>query len=144
MILFHIGTSRLSCICIILDKKEDIGYRRKSHWTTKDHHGPSIHSGHYTASINCCKNILLQRSHNYTVWNNWQQKLLYCIPYTIWIEWHIIFGLNKEGGSLIAPMTLPHPLHWEQVEEQAPEHVGWMMCFLLMTFVPVQKLCVNI
>ena len=34
--------------------------------------------------------------------------------------------------------------HWQQVEEQAPKPVGWMMCFLLMTFVPVQKLCVNI
>ena len=22
---------------------------------TMDHHGPSIHSGHYTASLNCCK-----------------------------------------------------------------------------------------
>ena len=22
---------------------------------TIDHHGPSLHSGHYTASINCCK-----------------------------------------------------------------------------------------
>ena len=32
--------------------------------------------------------------------------------------------------------------HWQQVEEQAPKPVGWMMCFLLMTFVPVQKLCV--
>ena len=39
---------------------------------TIDHHGPTIHSGHYTASINCCKkNILLQRSHNYGVWNYW-------------------------------------------------------------------------
>ena len=34
--------------------------------------------------------------------------------------------------------------HCQQVEEQAPKHVDWMMCFLLMTFVPVQKLCVNI
>ena len=34
---------------------------------TVDHHGPSMHSGHYTASINCCKKILLQRSHNYEV-----------------------------------------------------------------------------
>ena len=25
----------------------------------------------------------------------------------------------------------------------APKPVGWMMCFLLMTFVPVQTLCVN-
>ena len=36
------------------------------------------------------------------------------------------------------------PSHWQQVEEQAPTPVGWTMCFLLMTLVPVQKLCVNI
>ena len=36
------------------------------------------------------------------------------------------------------------PSHWQQVEEQAPKPVGWTMCFLLMTLVPVQKLCVNI
>ena len=79
---------------------------------TINHHGPSIHSGHYTASINCCKKpILLQRSHNYGVWSYWQQKLLYCICCTIWIGWHMIFGLEQEGGSLTAPMALAHPLH---------------------------------
>ena len=79
---------------------------------TVDHHEPSIHSGHYTASINCCKkNILFQRSHNYGVWNCWQQGLLYCICYTIWIDWHMRFGLEQEGGSFIAPMALVHPLH---------------------------------
>ena len=36
------------------------------------------------------------------------------------------------------------PSHWQQVEEQAPKPAGWTMCFLLMTLVPVQKLCVNI
>ena len=36
------------------------------------------------------------------------------------------------------------PSHWQRVEEQAPKPVGWTMCFLLMTLVPVQKLCVNI
>ena len=36
------------------------------------------------------------------------------------------------------------PSHWQQVEEQAPKPVGWMMCFLLMTFVPAQKLCVYV
>ena len=36
------------------------------------------------------------------------------------------------------------PSHWQQVEEQSPKPVGWMMLFLLMTFVPAQKLCVNI
>ena len=29
------------------------------------------------------------------------------------------------------------PSHWQQVEEQAPKPVGWTMCFLLMTLVPV-------
>ena len=33
--------------------------------------------------------------------------------------------------------------YWQQVEQQAPKPVGWMMCFLLMTFIPVQKLCVK-
>ena len=55
--------------------------------------------------------ILLQRSHNYGAWNYWQQKLLYCICYTIWIDWHMIFGLEQDGGSLVAPMALAHPLH---------------------------------
>ena len=36
------------------------------------------------------------------------------------------------------------PSHGQQVEEQAPKPVDWTMCFLLMTLVPVQKLCVNI
>ena len=36
------------------------------------------------------------------------------------------------------------PSHLQQVEEQAPKPVGWAMCFLLMTLVPAQKLCVNI
>ena len=36
------------------------------------------------------------------------------------------------------------PSHWQQVEEQAPKPVGWIMCFLLMTLVPAQKLCVNV
>ena len=40
------------------------------------------------------KNILLQRSHNYGVWNCWQQKPFYRICYTIWIDWHMIFGFE--------------------------------------------------
>ena len=73
-----------------------LGPRKFSLRATIDHHGPSIHPGHYTASINCC--------------NYWQQKLIYCICYTIWIDWHMIFGLEQEGGSLITPIALAHPL----------------------------------
>ena len=31
-----------------------------------DHHGPSIHSGHYTASINCCKKTFYCNDHPIT------------------------------------------------------------------------------
>ena len=92
------------------------------------------------------KNILLQRSHNYGVWNYWQQKLLYCICYTMWIDWHMIFGLEQEGGSLIAPMALVHPLH--PIDNRSRNRrrnlwVGWCDSSW-WPFVPVQKLCVNI
>ena len=46
---------------------------------TIDHHGPSMYYDHYTAPINCCKNILLQRQQKYGVWNDWYPKLLYCL-----------------------------------------------------------------
>ena len=52
----------------ILQPPKYLGPFKFSLKATIDHHGPSIHSGHCTASINCCKNILLQRSHNYRVW----------------------------------------------------------------------------
>ena len=44
-----------------------LGLHKFNLQATIDHHGPSIYSGHYTASINCCKNILLQRQQNYGV-----------------------------------------------------------------------------
>ena len=33
------------------------GLHKLSLQVTIDHHGPSIYSGHYAASINCCKTI---------------------------------------------------------------------------------------
>ena len=96
---------------IPMDKTVRLGPLKFSLRATIDHHGPSIPSGHYNASINCCKNILLQRSYNYGVCNYWPQKLLYCICYTIWIDWHITFALEQQCGSLIVPMALAHPLH---------------------------------
>ena len=56
---------------IPLDTTVRLGPLKFSLQATTDHHGPSVYSGHYTASINCCKNVLLQRSHNYVVWNYW-------------------------------------------------------------------------
>ena len=52
--------------------------------------------------------------------------------------------LSKYDLSESCKQNTSSPSHWQQVEEQAPKPVGWTMCFLLMTLVPVQKLCVNI
>ena len=40
---------------IPMDTTVRLGPLKFSLRATIDHHGPSIHSGHYTASINCCK-----------------------------------------------------------------------------------------
>ena len=57
---------------IPLDATVMLGPLKFNLQATIDHHGPSIDSGDYTASINCCKkNILLQRLQNYGVWNYW-------------------------------------------------------------------------
>ena len=54
-----------------MDTGVRLGPLKFSLQATIDHHGPSIDSGHYTASINCCKKNLLRRSQNCGVWNYW-------------------------------------------------------------------------
>ena len=103
---------------------------------TKDHHGPSIHSGHHTASINYCKNIQLQRSHNYGVWNYWQQKLLYCICYTIWIDWHMILDFNRRVGV----WSLPWRWHILSIPLTTGRGTGAETCGLNDVF-PPDDLC---
>ena len=41
---------------IPMDMTVVLGLHKFSLQVTIDHHGPSMYSGHYTASINCCKN----------------------------------------------------------------------------------------
>ena len=79
---------------------------------TIDHHGPSIYSGYYITSINCCENIPLQ----------WQQimwfemidikkktTLLHMQQYVSWLC--VLFGLEQEDSNAIIHMALTHPLH---------------------------------
>ena len=89
---------------------------------TIDHQGPSIHSGHYTASIKCCKKHSIA-----TITQLRSLKLL--------IEfWTRIGGWEFDRSHGAGTSS---PSYWPQAQKP----VGWMMCFLLMTFVPVQKLC---
>ena len=118
-------------------------YIRPYHWPSKcrTHNAIDIEYGeHGYDNLNFvivwhfCKKkpILLQRSPNYGVWNYWQQKLFYCICYTMWIDWHMIFGLEQKGGSLIALMALAHPLYTidnRSRNRRRNLRVGWCVSF---------------
>ena len=114
---------------------------------TIDHHGPSLHSGHYIASISCCKKkhfiamiTQLQSSELLTA----KTPLLHMLYYMNWLThdfWTQTGGWEFDRSNGIDTSS---PSHWQQVEEQVPKPVGWMMCFLLMTFVSIHKLCFNI
>ena len=132
---------------IPMDTTVRLGPLKFSLRATVDHHEPSIHSGHYTASINCCK-----KKHSIPTITQLRSlelltaraPLLHMLYHMNWLT-HAFW--TRTGGW---EFHRPHgagtssPSHWQQVEEQAPKPVSWMMCFLLMTFVPVRKLCVNI
>ena len=129
-----------------MDTTVRLGPLKFSLQATIDHHGPSIHSGHYTASINCCKKkhyittITQLRSLELLITKTPLLNMLY---YMKWLTHDFkTWGggeFDRSHGSGAFSSSV-----WQQVEEQAPKPVGWMMCFLLMTLVPVQKLCVNI
>ena len=90
-----------------------------------------------TTSINCCKNkniqtekpTLLQWQQNYKIWNDWYQKLLYCICSNIRFDYVMFFFLlEQEDGSVITPMVLAHPLHHNRsrLRNKHPNlWVGW-------------------
>ena len=111
-----------------------------------DHHGPFIHSGHYTASIKYCK-----KKHSIATTTQLRSlelliaksPLLHMLYYMNWLTYEYWTRTGGLGFDRSHGAGTSFPFDWQQVEEQAPKPVGLMMCFLLMTFVPVQKLCVN-
>ena len=129
---------------IPMDTTVRLGPLKFSLQATIDHHGPSIDSGHYTASINCCKKhsiptITKLLSLEFLIKTLLPHILYYIngLTHDFWTRtggWE--FDRSHGAGT-------SSPSHWQQVEEQAPKPVSWM-CFPLMTLVPVQKLCVDI
>ena len=129
---------------IPMDTTVRLGPLKFSLRATIDYHGPSMHSGHNTASINCWKKFNCN-DHTITEFGIIDSKtpLLHMLYYMKWLThdfWTRTGGWEFDRSHGAGTSS---PSHWQQVEEQAPKPVGWMMCFLLMTFVPVQKLCVN-
>ena len=105
---------------------------------TIDHRGPSIHSGHYTASINCCKKrsiatITQLRSLELLIAKT---PLLHMLCYMNWLKyefWTRTGGWEFDRSHGVGTSS---PSHWQQVEEQATKPVGWMMCFLWWPLFP--------
>ena len=135
---------------IPMDMTVSLGPLKFSLRATIGHHGPSIHHGHYTASINCCKKkhyiatITQLRSLELLTAKT---PLLHMLYYMNWLTHD--FGTRTGGWEFDRShgTGTSSASHWQQVQqvkEQAPKHLGWMLCFLLMTFVPVQNLRVNI
>ena len=71
------------CSIPIMDTTVRLGCIKFSLRATIDHHGPSIHTGHYTASINCCK-----------------KNPFYCNGHTI-TEFRIIDSKNSSTAYVI-------------------------------------------
>ena len=133
---------------IPMDTTVRLGSLKFSLRATIDHHGPSIHSGNYIASINCWKKhsiviatITQLRSLELLIIKTLLLHILYYMNWLTHDFWTRTGGWEFDRSHGAGPSS---PSHWQQVEEQAPKPVGWMMCFLLMTLVPVQKLCVYI
>ena len=103
-------------------------------------------SDHYTAFINCCKKnsiatITRLRSLKLLIAKT---PLLHMLYFMNWLNhefWTRTGGWEFDCSHGAGTSS---PSYWHQVEDQVPIPVGWMICFLLMTFVTVQRLCVNI
>ena len=92
-----------------------LGLLKFSLRATIDHHGPSIQSGHYTASINCCK-----KSHSIgTKTQLRSMKLLIAktplLHMLCFMNWMTYEFWTRTGGwefdHLITTMALAHPFH---------------------------------
>ena len=78
---------------------------------------------HYIATITQLRSIRLLTA---------KTPLLHMLYYMKWLTHG--FGTRTGGWELDRSHVAgtSYPSHWQQVEEQAPKPVGWMMCFLRM------------
>ena len=88
---------------------EDVGAKNKYVDVICSH---SIqYSGHYTASINCCKTYYCNDSETveFEMIDTKNTSSAYVVMYKLITEWFSV--KNRRIGVLITPMALAHPLH---------------------------------
>ena len=98
--------------------------------------------------VNACKNrirfviLATHCSHNIWAFRKWSHP----DGRSQWSMFDKRRNLYRQAGEGMSgsQFNTSSPSHWQQVEEQAPKPVGWTMCFLLMTLVPIQKLYIYI
>ena len=128
----YINTNITKDRCPIpMDTTVRIGTLTFSLQATIEHYGPPIHSGHYTASINCCKKHSIA---TITQLRSLELRIKTPLLHMLYDFWTLTGGSEFDRFHGAGTSS---PSHWQHVEEQAPKPVGWTMCFLLMTLVPV-------
>ena len=131
---------------IPMDTTVRLGPLKFSLRATIDHHGPSIHSGHYTVSINCCEKTFYCNDHTTTefgIIDNKNSSTAYVILYELIDTWP--FDSNRRVGV----WSLLWRWHILSIPLAKGRGTGAETCGLDEAFppddlCPVQKLCVNI
>ena len=99
---------------IPMDTTVRLGPLKLSLRATIDHHGPSIHSGHYTASINCCKTFYCYDNPNteFGITDNTNSSTAYIILYELIDTWFLdsnrrvgVWSLSWRWHILSIPLT---------------------------------------
>ena len=86
-----------------MDTTVKLGPLKFSLQATIDHHWPSIHSGHYPASINCCKRTFYCNGHTITEFGitDKNSSTAYVILYELIDTW--FFDSNRRVGVWSLP-----------------------------------------
>ena len=94
---------------------------------TIDHHGPSIHSGHYTASINCCKKTFYYNDHTITEFGIIDSKTsstAYVILYELIDTWSL------DSNRRVGVWSLPWRWHILSIQLTTGRGTGAETCGL--------------
>ena len=118
---------------IPMDTTVRLGPLKFSLRATIDHHGPSIHSGHYTASINCYKKTFYCNDHTITefgIIDSKNSSTAYVIQYELIDTWFL--DSNKRVGV----WSLPWRWHIVSIPLTTGRGTGTETCGLDDVFPP--------
>ena len=118
---------------ILMDMTVVLGLHKFSLQATIDHHGPSMYSGHYTASINCCKLTIYCNDSKITEFESIDTKNS-STAYVVMYNWlHIGFRARTGGWEF---WLLPWRWHIPSIPLKAGRGISAETCGLDEVFPP--------